>query len=70
MKDACHVGEIVQDFHRVAVRLALVHHDGKAFLACKLHLQPERALLHLSRHVLIVIIQPDLAHGFDAGMTA
>ena len=36
----------------------------------QLHLQPEGVLLHLARHVFIVIVQPDLADCLHAGAFA
>ena len=70
MEHAGHVREIADDAQSVLMRLALMDHDGKRQLLRKLHLHPERPLLHVSRRVFVVIIQTDLSDGLHARVLA
>ena len=54
--------------HAVAVRLAIMDHNGHAVRARDGKLFVKAALLHIARRKIIMIIQPDLAHGADGRM--
>ena len=56
MEHALHVRKLVDNFHAVLMCLALMDDDRKRKLLRQRHLHPERRLLHVARHVLVVII--------------
>ena len=66
VEHAARVGMPPDDVHGVAVRLALVDDDRELQRLGQLELLLEGNDLPRARHVLIVIIQPDLADGAHA----
>ncbi len=47
----------------VVFRVASVHHDGQVEAACEIQLRREGASLQIARRIVVVVVQPALAHG-------
>ena len=65
VKDAGDFGKFTDDAHAIFVSLAFVNDDRHVEFACECHLHAESFLLSFAWHVLIMIIEPDLANGLD-----
>ena len=63
VKNALYIREFVHDLKAVSMGFTLMDDDGKLQLLCQLHLHAEGFLLNSSGHILIVIVQADLADG-------
>ena len=67
--DAAHLARPLplEDGQRVLRRLARVHDDGLLELARKADETSEDLALHLAGRVVVVVVEPDLAHGHHLG---
>ena len=63
MEHAADLREIVENSHGVAVGLPLMDDHRKVELPGQSQLRPEGLLLHGPGHVLVVVVQADLADG-------
>ena len=65
MEHPSHLGKFPHDGQTVPVCLSVMEDHRQIQLLCQRHLQPQRLLLHLVRHriLLPVVVQPDLPDG-------